>query len=122
MWKEIPSVKIRLRALHPCSLPKGRTGGKSPQLDILPPGIKTFQAGMAGGGDAQAALGAHQYQVTARTEVKIWANPATNYPREAELEPSPFLWEAAPGPARSILLPKAMEGEQEWFPVSTPSL
>lgn len=34
---------------------------------------------MAGSRDA---LPAHQYQVTARTEVKLWANPATNDPAE----------------------------------------
>lgn len=51
--------------------------------------------------------GAHQYQVTARPEVKLFANLATNYPGDAVPEPSPSLWEVVLGPAGSIPLPKA---------------
>lgn len=115
--KEIPSMSSTWRSgpqhATPAPCQRAELGGKALNVDTSSPTWNKDIPGRNGrGGDAQAALGAHQYQVTARTEVKLWANPATNYPGDAELEPSPFLWEAAPGPARPIPLPKAMEREQ----------
>lgn len=121
--KETPIHEDQAPCSHPCSLPKGGTGGKPLNLDNS---SLTWNQGIPGrqgwGGEAEAAHGAHQYQVTARTEVKLWANPATNYPRDAKLEPSLSLWERDPGPARPIPLLKAMERDQGWFSVPTSSL
>lgn len=68
---------------------------KNPSILVLflPSGIKQFQQGRAGVDAHPAAWPhrAHQYQVTERPEVKLFANLVTNYPRDAAPEPSPHL-------------------------------